>query len=322
MNMIQDTGQFTTFIPLEAHQTARTFRSRLSDPAQGKQIYLNTLAVYAVRDYLSIFGIETELENSSSWDPIAQTLLDTGSLKIAHLGQVECRPVLPNTSDCHIPVDVWSDRLGYIPVQFDAQLEQCTLIGFLSRVSKETIPLTEFSQLETLFDVLEEGTIPSAITVLSQWFDIVAQSGWQIVESLLETPQPAFSFRTESQKLTFESQIPDEETRGKLLDFGIPEFDNSLALLIGISPAQTATFNIRLKVIPLGDATHLPKDLDVSILDESGQGIMQAQTRESQTLELRFGGEVGDCFQVRLTLNDQSINEQFVIQSLSWIVNP
>lgn len=315
MNIIKDTGQFTTFIPLEAHQMAQVFRARLTDVVKAKQVYLNTLAVYAVHQYLKVFGIDAELESSTSWDPMAQSLLDTGSLKIGHQGQLECRPVMPNDSNCHIPMDVWTERLGYIPVQFDAQLERCTLLGFLPQVSTETIPLHKFNQLETLFDVLEEEEVSSAeaITMLGQWFKNISQSGWQMVESLLEQPQPAFSFRSDSLELTFESQIPDEQTRGKILDFGIPEFQNAFALLIGISPAELSTFNIRIKVIPLDDTENLPAELDVSILDGAGKRVMQAQTRESKTLELRFGGESGDCFEVRLTFKNQYISEQFVI---------
>ncbi|NEZ64656.1 DUF1822 family protein [Leptolyngbyaceae cyanobacterium CCMR0082] len=316
---IEGTGKFTMSIPPEAHQIAQKFRASQSDIPKGKQVYLNTLAVYSVHKYLKILGIDTDLNVSDSWDPVVQSCLDTGALFIGEQYQLECRPVLPDTDCCYIPRDVWADRQGYVAVQLDASLKQATLLGFLQNVpdtSAEAIPLSDFQRLEDLMDVIQSEiseTVAKA-TQLRQWFDLVAQEGWQMVESLLAPPQPVLNFRNEVVvEEPFGSMIPGEMTRGKLLDFGLPEVSNSLALLVGIAPAEKTSFNIRVKVLPLKSLSQLPTELNLSILDAAEEVVMQAQARETDTLELRFGGEVGDHFNIQLMLGGVSIIEEFVI---------
>lgn len=157
MSTIQNASTFTMYIPLTAHQAAQKFRAHQANSAKGKLVYLNTLAVYVTYAYLKSLGINTALASSVSWDPMAQSLLDTGALHIQDQGHIECRPVLPHSDSCYIPADVWVNRLGYVAVQLDAQLQQATLIGFLAKASLEQVPLSEFAQLDTIFDYLGGG---------------------------------------------------------------------------------------------------------------------------------------------------------------------
>ena len=307
-------------VSLEAHRAAQLFRARQLDPAKGKQIYLNTIAVYAVHDYLQVLGIDSDLAASPSWDPVTQTLSDTGALQVGTQGQLECRPVLPEAKSCYIPPDVWADRLGYVAVQLDAQLEQATLLGFLSQVSAETIPLNAFGQLEVMLDYvgtdgLEANEATGGITQLSRWLQGRAQAGWQMLDSLLvDEPRPALSFRNQSiVPSPVQLEIPGDATGGKVLDFSIPNTLKPLALLVGISQTENALFNIWVNVVPMGGMAELPPELDVSILDETNQAIMQAQARESKKLEFQFGGEVGDHFKIQLMLNNLCVTENFVV---------
>ncbi|NEP18605.1 MAG: DUF1822 family protein [Leptolyngbya sp. SIO4C1] len=312
MSPIEKISQFTVPIPLEAHQLAQQFRARQTETAKGKQVYLNTLAAYAMHDYLQMFEVETDLATSASWDPMAQSLLDTGALHIVEQGQLECRPVLPDAQSCYIPSDVWSNRLGYVAIRFDPQLTQATLLGFLPQTSVEQVPIGDFHLLAELFDYLESSVsaVGSAVTQLSQWLQDISQAGWQLIETIRAPSQPALAFRNQA---ALGMQRPGEVMRGKLLDFDLPDLDNSLALLIGIAPTDTAAFNIRVKVLPIGEAAQLPPALEVSILDEEGECVMQAQARETKTLELQFGGEVGDRFSICLMLNDRCLYERFAI---------
>jgi hypothetical protein len=51
---------FTVPLALEAHSRAEEFRRYQSNPGKAKQVYLNTLAVYAVHVYLQCRGFETD----------------------------------------------------------------------------------------------------------------------------------------------------------------------------------------------------------------------------------------------------------------------
>ncbi|NJL51498.1 MAG: DUF1822 family protein, partial [Hydrococcus sp. SU_1_0] len=61
-------------LTLKAHQIANQFRQQQVNTQKGKQVYLNTLAVQVVSDYLNWFAIKTDLEASDSWNPVIQSL--------------------------------------------------------------------------------------------------------------------------------------------------------------------------------------------------------------------------------------------------------
>jgi Protein of unknown function (DUF1822) len=56
-------------VPLSnnAHRWAEDFAREQDNPSKGRQVYLNTLAVYAVYSYLKWLNIEAALNQSDSW---------------------------------------------------------------------------------------------------------------------------------------------------------------------------------------------------------------------------------------------------------------
>src|SRR4028119_1342757 len=103
MNSIQDDLTFTVPLTLEAHRIAQQFHKHQSNPKKAKQVYLNTLAVYAVNFYLNCLGIETAHSASDSWNPAMRTLANIADLEVRDLGKLECRPVLPEAKICDVP---------------------------------------------------------------------------------------------------------------------------------------------------------------------------------------------------------------------------
>ena len=131
MNPVIEPWIFTVPLALEAHSRAEQFRRYQSNPDKAKQVYLNTLAVYAVNMYLQCRGFETDLETSDSWNPAMQMLLDTADLVVKNRGRLECRPVLPNAEVVCTPAEVWSERIGYVAVRLSESLREATLLGFV-----------------------------------------------------------------------------------------------------------------------------------------------------------------------------------------------
>ena len=108
-------------------QLANQFATQQRHPKRHEQVYLNTLAVLAVRNYLKIIDIETDLTQCDSWNPITRMFLDTADLYIQGLGKIECRPVksrLQNQEDdnqnspahlpdtCQVPIEAMAERIG------------------------------------------------------------------------------------------------------------------------------------------------------------------------------------------------------------------
>jgi hypothetical protein len=143
--IIHDEGRVTVILPKEAHQWARIFAAKQDDVESGRRVYLNTLAVYAVSFFLERSGIETDLEGSDCWYPNPMTPFDVADLLLPDLGQVECRPVLPEQRHIEIAEDARTDRLAYVAVQFSEVLERVVLLGAICGEARDTISLREFS---------------------------------------------------------------------------------------------------------------------------------------------------------------------------------
>ena len=161
-------------------------------PTQEKatQVYQNTLAVLATRNYLDLLDIDSDLERSYSWDLASHLTMDVADLYIPELnGRLECRAVQPGDSTCHIPEDVLDDRVGYMIVQLDAQYSQGIMLGFVKEVSSATINLEELAPLDDFIDCLPEPEPEPAASVtqpmeyavnrISDWIDGLFSNAWQ-----------------------------------------------------------------------------------------------------------------------------------------------
>lgn len=316
MSQIIEHSSFTVSLALEAHSKAKQFRGYASNPQKAKQIYLNTLAVYAVNFYLQCLGFETELEKSDSSNPVMQTLMNVADLQVKKLGKLECRPVLPDSEVCDVPPEVWEERIGYVAVQLDESLREATLLGFVETVKTQEIPLSQIKSLEDLRGHIRQlKRLQDKEQIhLSQWLHNVFDAGWETVEALFNPPQAEldFRFRGAHRKTTTTPKNPEFGIkRGKLL--GLERAGEQVALFVGLEPTAESEMKISVEVYPIGGQTYLPEALQLMVLDEKGEVVMQAQARSTKNIQLKFSGESGEGFGVKVALGDVSIAEPFLI---------
>lgn len=292
---------FTVVLALDAHLRADEFRRYHSNPDKAKQVYLNTLAVYAVNFYLQCRGFETDLENSNSWNPLMQTLMDTADLVVKDCGKLECRPVLPEAELVCVPVEVWTERIGFIAVQFSESLREATLLGFVEKVTSSELPLSQLRSLQQLPGYL--NTIKPVIN-LSQWFENIFEAGWQAVDTLFGSqPELAFSYR---------SAPPSDIMRSKLIELGM--LDQTVELIVALTGEAEQNMDISVEVQPTNGQTYLPPKLQLMVLNEDGEAVMEVQAgSDNRTMQLEIEGEAGDYFRVKIALSDVSVTENFVI---------
>ena len=340
--------ELTLSIPLTltSHSQAQLFYQRHAEPHKAKQVYLNTLAVEAVRTYLSWLGVDSDLQSSDSWDPVIQALSDIADLVLSGQGKLECRPVLPGATTCYIPPETNGDRIGYLPVLFDNDLESATLLGFIPStditLETEEVSLSKLQPVTALFDVLKPTASPAEPIQLGQWLKGAIASGWQTVEALLD-PQPVYSFR--SADLAMSESMASTVVRGKLLELkplalshlynlqpNSAALDNrqiaetfslgqrasqlygcQVALVIGITQGDALQSDVWVKLCPVGGDRHLPEALEIRILDDQGVAVMEAQSRQTDTLQLNFRGMLNEQFTIEVALSDVSLMEKFVI---------
>ncbi|HEY9835248.1 MAG TPA: DUF1822 family protein [Stenomitos sp.] len=291
---------FTVSLALEAHSRAEEFRRSQANPGKAKQVYLNTLAVYAVNVYLQCREFETDLERSDSWNPRMQMLMDTADLLVRNYGKLECRPVLPEAEVVYIPPEVWEERIGYVAVQLSESLREATLLGFIHKVAKSEVPLSQLRSLAELPGYLHQI---KPVVNLSQWLEDIFEAGWQAVETLLGEPtELAFNYRSASLDVKRCKQIE------------LATADHSVALIVTLTGASEQDMDISVEVQPTNGQTYLPANLQLMVLNEDGETVMDIHAgSDNQTIQLEFGGEAGDRFGVKVALGEVSVTENFMI---------
>ncbi len=154
------TETFKLGVPIttRGREYAKKFAAEQTTAAKATRVFLNTLAVYAVHEYLKITEIETVLEASDSWHPVMRQFHDVADLVIVNLGTLECRPVLPEETEIMLPPEVTEERIGYLLVGFNEELTEAELLGFLPMFDPEDAPekieIDDLEPLESLFDCL------------------------------------------------------------------------------------------------------------------------------------------------------------------------
>ncbi|MEC4984223.1 MAG: DUF1822 family protein [Oscillatoria sp. PMC 1076.18] len=295
-------------ITLKDHKQAQKFHNFQAQPQKRKEVYLNTLAVLAVNYYLKCLGFETNLVASESWNPAMQTLGNLADLEIKNIGKLECRFVLPEAEFCEIPLEVCSDRIGYVAVQMNQALTEATLIGFVPKATTTKVPLSQFQSMDELLDKLQP------VVHLSEWIEDVFTASWQTIEELCNPPlnQPAFSFRSPGVlNRNVAKNTPDGIKLGKVLE--LKNAGKKIALLVGLESKNTPETAIWVQVSPTGENTYLPDNLQLSILDNEGEEVMKSQARSSKSIKFKFTAEAGESFSVQVNLGEAVLTEEFLI---------
>lgn len=146
----------TVPIELKAYEMARQLAAVQSTVQKGKRVYLNALAVYAVHSYLKWLQIETDVNNSDSFNPAKTALANVADLVIPGIGSLECRPVLPGETTIFLPEEVIENRIGYVGVQFSDRLDSVQLLGFVPSLDSSNPPqqiaVAELMPIDTLIE--------------------------------------------------------------------------------------------------------------------------------------------------------------------------
>lgn len=305
MTNLTDRLRFSVPLTQDAHQIAGRFSREQDKPEKAQQVYLNTLAVYAVNFYFNCMEVETELEASDSWNPALRSLMDVSDLMIKNWGRLECRPVLPNAQFCHVPPESRQDRVGYVVVEINQAMNQAKLLGFAQTAPAGVLDISQLDSLEPLINQLpEEEQIESDGVILMDWLKECFEVGWQGVQELV-SPQLRPVFRATEVK---------QQERAKLIDLGLELAGHGVVLIITVREVEPQTVSVRAQVYPTGEAITLPPNLKLSVLTETG-AVFKAVTARSddEFIQYQFKAQQGDCFKIQVALGDVSLTEKFKV---------
>ena len=339
-NTTTNTNDWQLSLPIteEAIAIAQNLARQQPNAHKAEQIKLNTLAVSVVDTYLQMMSIPTNVAASDSRNPFVCLGSDVADLMVTHVGRLECRPVKADAQNCHVPLEVWQDRIGYVAVQLDEALEEATLLGFMSTIDLDTeeIPLQQFQPLRTLLRQLHElasletppvtspvislatplVTPAALLSNLSQWLQNTFETGWETLETLMGTPNVVLEYSNRSLR---DMPLSNPGRRSKRLTLETPQGSHSLILIVTpeIDPETTEAKPkriITLRVISADPQIPLPVGLRLIILDESGAVFKEEQSRpHDEYLRSRIGGPPGEQFKVQVALDDICLTEHFVI---------
>jgi hypothetical protein len=169
-------------IPITAtdRSQAKTFAAQQLTQTKAEQVYRNIIAVLVVHRCLQLLGIESDLENSDSWNPLHQQLEDMADLYIPEAeGYLECRTIRPGDTHCWIPEAMRSDRIGYVVVQLDDTYRKGQVLGFSGSVASTQLSLSELQPLDALIEQL--CVVPIN---LENWLQHRFDQGWEFYNPL------------------------------------------------------------------------------------------------------------------------------------------
>lgn len=310
MNQTVKPLSFTVPLSFEAHAVAQQ-----QSPHQ--QTYLKALAVYAVEFYLRCLGIETDPDQSDWRDPWMAKFIDVADLWLKPYGKLECCVLLPDAEVLSISPDAWTERIGYMAVQFAPNLKSATLIGF-TPMPVTNLPLAELQSLGQFLVYLQSLVISDAsaaistnppMTNLRKWLEGVVEAGWQQIEAVLGGGQ--------MQMVAVRSQNHYEITvrQAKLIDVGMALDGQSVVLSLAITLNPDTSMNVLVQTYPASKSSYLPPDLKLTMLSETGELLQEVRSREQDSyIQLRhFRGEAGDSFEIQVSLNEVCISESFIL---------
>jgi len=371
---------FTVPLSLDAHHRADRLRRQQANARKGKQVYLNTLVVYAVHQYLESLGITTDLTISDSQDDVLVSLLDTADLMVAEVGKLECCAVLPGAKSMALASPTDCDRIGCVAVELDAELRQAKLLGFVKHWTTETVSLADLQPLATLLDYVE--ALKQRVN-LQLWFQNVTTTTWKTIEQIMDEmsgvlgqPVPTLAYRSttatlpktipalidlfhtnrdrwtqlqilgllgsiaqgDESAIAFLTQIiqthEDDELRrqagvclgliqpnhgqagvrrAKVLELGVQLEQQRVLLVITLTPDAENGTEVHIRLYPTASQSLLPH-LHLCVLDGLGHPFLEEQTLGHEDwIQLMFYGTSGDLFSIKLSFDDVTHTEAFVI---------
>jgi Protein of unknown function (DUF1822) len=305
-----------------AHATAAKFAAQQRSIAKGRSVYLNTLAVCAVRQYLSATcQVDCDLERGDSWQIGMQIVANVADLMIPNVGKVECVAVLPTATEIQISAELIDERIGYVIVQFSDDLTSVKLRGFIDRVTTTTIAIdsSEIHSIDTLLDLVYDRQINH----LQEFLAGILGTGWEpIIPQTSATSETVSSATNREFALRNTINLPERANYDPIGDFTASKVINlranissiPLLMMIGLSTQADGRVKVRIRIHAAGGAPMLPADLKLTLQAENGQHLSEIQYPEPMNfIQLQsFQLHPGTQFKIRVALDNSSFTESFI----------
>ncbi|MEH2024082.1 DUF1822 family protein [Nostoc sp.] len=327
-----NSNQLAFTIPIDGKmsQIAETLSQQQHNEQKTREVYLNTLALLVVEFFCQCMEIETEFSKSYGLDSVVLSLMNTASIFIKDKGLLECRPVLPREDFCEIPPEILSDRIGYMVVEIDEIDRQARILGFVELVTNEKLPLTKLSSLQDFLVYLQKlqklandanstanipkitaNPINESIVKLSKWFEGLLDSGWQSELAIARDIPNLLPVAKDISPVN----VTDKEEVGGARIIHLMHLSEPVLLILRQTRLSPDEIEIILRLYPASESIFLLDGIKMTLLDDKDNPIRQLekQAKGSNWLQLRFKGNVGDEFSLRISFREDSVITKFII---------
>jgi hypothetical protein len=324
-------SHFTIALDRAAHRSAANFAAIQTSPTKGRRVYLNTLAVSAVRQYLScVCELDIDLTHGYSWNPEFHSIMNVADLVISNVGRIECVPILPDVREVILAPETMDDRIGYVVVQFNEELTSVDLLGFVAKpeggIIKIDSPKERLRQrLQPLDDLLDLIYV-ERINNLGEFLNGILGIGWEPIESLiivggaspLENRDRTIPTNREFALRNILTSTPYESIRefntGKIIDLRAHIANIPLLLLIGLNHESDGRINVRARLHSAGGVPVLPPNLNLILQNADGEVLSHVQYPEAMNfIQLQsFKLKSGTQFKIQVALDNHSFTESFI----------
>ncbi|AVH63570.1 DUF1822 family protein [Nostoc sp. 'Peltigera membranacea cyanobiont' N6] len=318
---------FTIPISREMINIADKLSQQQRNEQKTRKVYLNTLALLAVEFFCQCMEIETEFSKSYGLDSVVLSLMNTASIFIKDKGLLECRPVLPKEEFSDIPPEILSERIGYMVVEIDEIDRQARILGFVESVTNEKLPLTKLSSLQDFLVYLQKlqkvendakstakipvNPINESIVKLSKWFEGLLDSGWQSELAIARDIPNVLAVTKDISPVN----VTDKEEVGGARIIHLMYLSEPVLLILRQTRLSPDEIEIILRLYPASESIFLLDGIKMTLLDEKDNPIRQLekQAKGSNWLQLRFKGNVGDEFSLKISFREDSVITKFII---------
>ncbi|MGB3640661.1 MAG: DUF1822 family protein [Rivularia sp. (in: cyanobacteria)] len=309
MNSTTQKLSFTVPLSFEAHSIAQELVSEISNQQKRQQVYLNSLTVYAVNNYLRCMGFETDYSEGDSRNLIAIQLMNVADLIVKDIGKLECLAVFAEAEVVEIPPEVWEDRVGYVFVELSDSLKKAKILGFTPEAADKIYlsklqPLEDFLVYLTELEVVESRETEKTSNIINfrEWLDGIIDTSWQKLDELLKPQQLGLAFKNEV-----------SITRGQKIDLGMHLDKISVALVMKvISENESEGVDILTQVYPVGEMA-LPSGIKLIIRDETGEALEVISREDDNWIQSEFSAESGERFNITVAYGDSQVMKEFEV---------
>jgi hypothetical protein len=305
-NIKNDLLRFTVALSHEAHEIAEQSIRGITSRVKAKQVYANTLAVYAANHYFQCLGFNPDWQHSNSRNPLLIQLTNVADLEIKDVGKVECIPVLADAAtdkpgqipEFQIPPESENERVGYMPVEINDDLTQATILGFSTQKSGG-IKLTELRDLEYAIEYLTDLEQP-ALVRLRDWLNGLVDSTLEPLDRILNPNQLRLRYR-------------GAVNGGQKIELHTPTGVVSSALVIDVKSTEASeALNVLVQVYPR-EHNELPDGIKLTISDDTQTTMTAISKSGDNWIQLNFTAMFDEEFTVTVGLGDAEVLKKFVV---------